>query len=62
MNFNFAQIQLGKKTLHVPRCYEYRGSIVPYAIVVSFFRLLNLGSHLLFKKVTMPRLAAEASA
>lgn len=62
VNFNFAQIQVGKKTLHVPRCYEYRGSILPYAFVVFFFRLLNLGSHLFFKKVMMRRLAAEAHA
>jgi hypothetical protein len=59
VNFNFRSITIGKKTLHVPGCYEFRGSILPYASVAATFRLLNGLSHLRFKLFTMKQLSAE---
>ncbi len=59
INYDYAEIRLGKKKLSLPRCYQYKGSMVPYLIVVAFFRLLNIASHLMFKKFTMDKLSVE---
>ncbi|MBJ6723169.1 capsular polysaccharide export protein, LipB/KpsS family [Geomesophilobacter sediminis] len=59
MNYNCKEIKIRSKTLLLPLCYEYKGSMLPYLSLVIFFRLVNLLPHLYFKKVTMQALCAE---
>lgn len=59
VNFNNLAIEVNGKVLLLPRCYEYRGSMIPYMATVGLFRLLNGLSHLIFKKFTMKKIAVE---
>jgi hypothetical protein len=59
VNFNNRVVDFRGKVLLLPRCYEVRGSMVPYMLTVAFFRLLNGASHFWFKKVAMKRIAVE---
>ncbi|PHV38904.1 hypothetical protein [Janthinobacterium sp. BJB304] len=59
VDFDFKMLHFGGKTLSVPRCYSYRGSLLPYVAVLVFFRTLNLAQHLIFKKITFPKFLVE---
>jgi hypothetical protein len=59
VNFNYKMVKIGNKQLPVARCFEYRGSMIPYLFVVTFFRTLDIVSHLIFKKITINKLLVE---
>ncbi len=59
MNFDRVPLMVANKTLFIPRCYELFGSMIPYFILLSFFRLINIYSHLRFKLFTLPSLMIE---
>jgi hypothetical protein len=62
VNFNYKMVKIGNKQLPIARCFEYKGSMVPYLFVVAFFRALDIVSHLIFKKITINKLLVEKQA
>jgi hypothetical protein len=59
VNFNNRALEINGKLLLIPRCYEYKGSMIPYLATLGLFRLFNGLSHLTFKQFTMRKLAVE---
>jgi len=59
INFNFKIFKIGNRQLQIARCFEYKGSAIPYLFLAFFFRLLNIVSHLIFKKVTIKKMMVE---
>jgi hypothetical protein len=58
-NYNLKILKVGKKTLYIARCFEFRNSLIPYIIIIASFRLLNILPHLYFKKFKMKDLFKE---
>lgn len=59
INFNYKIFKIAGKSLTVPRCFEYKGLIIPYVLLVAFFRIINIIPHLYFKKITMKKMLVE---
>ena len=62
VNLNYRKIKFGHKELFVPLCYMYKKSIIPYMLVIVFFRALNIIPHFMFKKIKMRKLLVEGKA
>jgi hypothetical protein len=60
-DFDFYTLSVGKKSLLIPRCYAFKGSILPYLLILGFFRTVNLFSHIWFKRSTVPKMMVEVS-